>query len=162
MVEGFELRKSAILHKAFTGELTERWRKEHGVGLDSWAGFSHKYESSGIVSSIYLKYSSLNTPDVVAESVILLPPINLPTFDEQIEIVRILESLFAKMQQAKEAAEAVLAQIDTMKKAILARAFRGELGTNDPNYLADKVHDQYCIPQWCILMHLFLSEILFR
>ena len=53
-------------------------------------------------------------------------------FDEQIEIVRILESLFAKMQQAKEAAEAVLAQIDTMKKAILARAFRGELGTNDP------------------------------
>ena len=29
-------------------------------------------------------------------------------------------------------AEAVLTQIDTMKKAILARAFRGELGTNDP------------------------------
>ena len=36
VVDGFELRKSAILHKAFTGELTERWRKEHGVGLDSW------------------------------------------------------------------------------------------------------------------------------
>ena len=30
-----------------------------------------------------------------------------------------------------EAAETVLSQIDTMKKAILARAFRGELGTND-------------------------------
>lgn len=36
VVDGFGLRKSAILHKAFTGELTERWRKEHGVGLDSW------------------------------------------------------------------------------------------------------------------------------
>lgn len=36
VVDGFELRKSAILHKAFTGELTERWRKERGVGLDSW------------------------------------------------------------------------------------------------------------------------------
>lgn len=36
VVDGFELRKSAILHKAFTGELTERWRREHGVGLDSW------------------------------------------------------------------------------------------------------------------------------
>ena len=36
VVDGFELRKSAILHKAFTGELTERWRKEHGVGLDRW------------------------------------------------------------------------------------------------------------------------------
>ena len=33
---------------------------------------------------------------------------------------------------AKEAAEAVLEQIDLMKKSILARAFRGELGTNDP------------------------------
>ena len=37
VVDGFELRKTAILHKAFTGKLTERWRKEHGVGLDSWA-----------------------------------------------------------------------------------------------------------------------------
>jgi len=31
-----------------------------------------------------------------------------------------------------KAAEQALTQIDTMKKAILARAFRGELGTNDP------------------------------
>ena len=29
VVDGFELRKSAILHKAFTGELTERWRRKH-------------------------------------------------------------------------------------------------------------------------------------
>ena len=35
VMDGFELRKSAILHKAFTGELTERWRKEHGVGVRS-------------------------------------------------------------------------------------------------------------------------------
>ena len=57
----------------------------------------------------------------------------LPTLsDEQTEIVRILDDLFAKEQQAKETAEAVLEQIDLMKKSILARAFRGELGTNDP------------------------------
>ena len=56
----------------------------------------------------------------------------IPECDEQREIVRTLSVLFSKEQQAKEAAEAVLAQIDTMKKAILARAFRGELGTNDP------------------------------
>ena len=36
------------------------------------------------------------------------------------------------LQKAKEAAEGVLEQIDLIKKAILARAFRGELGTNDP------------------------------
>ena len=35
--------------------------------------------------------------------------------------------------KAIETAKAVIEQIDTMKKAILARAFRGELGTNDPN-----------------------------
>ena len=32
----FETRKAAILHKAFTGELTAQWRKEHGVGMESW------------------------------------------------------------------------------------------------------------------------------
>lgn len=36
VVDGFEIRKSAILYKAFTGKLTERWRKEHGLELDSW------------------------------------------------------------------------------------------------------------------------------
>lgn len=51
---------------------------------------------------------------------------------EQTEIVRILDDLLAKEQQAKEAAEAVLEKIDLLKKPILARAFRGELGTNDP------------------------------
>ena len=58
--------------------------------------------------------------------------INVPTIYEQSAIIAVLNNLLAKGQQAKEAAEAVLIQIDTMKKAILARAFRGELGTNDP------------------------------
>ena len=52
---------------------------------------------------------------------------------EQGAIVCILSALFAKEQQAKETAEGVLEQIDLIKKAILARAFRNELGTNDPN-----------------------------
>lgn len=49
------------------------------------------------------------------------------------EIVRILDDLLAKEQQAKESAEGVLEQIDLIKKAILTRAFRGELDTNDPS-----------------------------
>ena len=36
VVDGFETRKVAILHKAFTGELTAKWRKENGVCDDSW------------------------------------------------------------------------------------------------------------------------------
>lgn len=58
--------------------------------------------------------------------------VRLTCIEEQLEVVHILNSIFAKEQQAKEAAEQVIEQIDTMKKAILARAFRGELGTNDP------------------------------
>ncbi|MFI3213802.1 MAG: restriction endonuclease subunit S [Eubacteriales bacterium] len=54
----------------------------------------------------------------------------LPPLEEQKEIVRILDSIFEKETKAKECAN-VIAQIDLMKKAILARAFRGELGTND-------------------------------
>lgn len=56
----------------------------------------------------------------------------LAGINEQQEIVRVLDDLLSKEQQAKEAAEAVLEQIDLIKKSILARAFRGELGTNDP------------------------------
>lgn len=43
-----------------------------------------------------------------------------------------LDDLLAKKQQAKETAERELEQSELIKKYILARAFRGELGTNDP------------------------------
>lgn len=243
VVDGFELRKSAILHKAFTGELTERWRKEHGVGLDSWetkrineiakprAGYafdSKKFTNSGYqiirmgnlyggeldlsrnpvfislddVDETALKRALVNDGDILITltgtkykrdygyAVSILNPTNLlvnqrilcltpcqgveknyilyylrsnifrdiffsnetggvnqgnvsskfvesievkvPLLAEQHEMVTILNRMMDKEQQAKEAAEAALAQIDTMKKAILARAFRGELGTNDP------------------------------
>ena len=52
---------------------------------------------------------------------------------EQNKIVELVDKCFAQEQQAKDIAEQVISQIDTMKKAILARAFRGELGTNDPS-----------------------------
>ena len=53
--------------------------------------------------------------------------INFPTLPEQVEIVRILDIIIEKENKAKQAAEAVLEQIDLLKKSILARAFRGEL-----------------------------------
>ena len=36
VVDGSKLRRAAILHKAFTGELSKLWRDEHGNTLDSW------------------------------------------------------------------------------------------------------------------------------
>ena len=36
VLDGFEIRKAAILHKAFTGELTKKWRTEQRIGMESW------------------------------------------------------------------------------------------------------------------------------
>lgn len=36
VIDSFELRKAAILHKAFTGELTATWRKAHVINIESW------------------------------------------------------------------------------------------------------------------------------
>ena len=36
VLDSFETRKAAILHKAFTGELTANWRKENGVKDECW------------------------------------------------------------------------------------------------------------------------------
>ena len=55
------------------------------------------------------------------------------TLEEQREIVRILDDLLTKEQRIVDIAAATLQRIDTMKQAILAKAFRGELGTNDPS-----------------------------
>ena len=225
----FETRKAAILHKAFTGELTAQWRKEHGIGMESWkkSRFDevatiksnlvnpldfpdlphiapdniekktgvlleyHTVSEDGVTSGkhrfypgqilyskirpylskvVVVDFDGLCSADMYpikaegnakclwyymlseefleqassAGSRSVLPKINqkelsaltvvLPTLkDEQEEIVRILDDLLAKEQQAKESAEGVLEQIDLIKKAILARAFRGDLGTNDPN-----------------------------
>lgn len=237
-LDSFETRKAAILHKAFTGELTAQWRKEHGVGMESWdnttlskivIGFkygtseksdysykgmpvfripnitddglsfedlkflSHKdiSDENQIHENDILIVRSNGSRELVGKSVLVpqldreyayasflirIQPlesvvpnylvmylnstdarmqmfkkakssaginninskelgailINLPSFSEQAEIVCILDNLLAKEQLAKEAAEGVLEQIDLIKKSILARAFRGELGTNDP------------------------------
>ena len=233
-LDSFETRKAAILHKAFNGELTAQWRKEHGVGMESWKkvkfgelgtlergrskhrprndpklfGGSYPFIQTGDIANagMYITEHKKNLSDFGKEqsrvfpkgtlcitiaanigdvailsydccfpdSVVGFTPnqlsnsefmyymlgtlkdeleanapataqknINLkvlnnliiivPIISEQLEIVRILDDLFAKEQQAKEAAESVLNQIDLIKKSILARAFRGELGTNDPS-----------------------------
>ena len=241
VLEGFETRKAAILHKAFTGELTAKWRKQHGVSMDTWEEkklgdvtdilsskriYKNEYVNEGIPffrsseivdlyeygytepkffiskdrydeinkkygvpevgdllvtsvgtigktwivderkfyykdgnitqvkknSSINMKYlnyficsenfkkqvsdtvagTAYNALTIIKFKNIL---ISIPTLPEQTEIVRIIDGLLAKEQQANELSENALAKIDLIKKAILARAFRGELGTNN---LADE------------------------
>lgn len=56
----------------------------------------------------------------------------VPTIEEQQEIVNILDNLLAKYNKIKNL-EQQLEKIELLKKAILAKAFRGELGTNNPD-----------------------------
>ncbi len=236
VIDSFETRKATILHMAFSGELTAKWREENGVGIESWErrsindichslkyGTSKKSKSEGPVIVIrmgnlkqgeidwsdlaytddkediekyrlssgdvlfnrtnsavlvgktsiyrgdfpaiyagylikldykhdeiigdYLNYA-LNTTaakeycnnvktDGVNQSNINAKKIGafvipVASMNEQRVIVDIISSLLKKENESKQAAEVVIDQIDTMKKAVLARAFRGELGTNDP------------------------------
>lgn len=240
IVDGFETRKAAILQKAFSGELTAKWRENNGISIETWKEYdlqsvcsekitdgTHKtpiysdaingipFLSSKDVTSEKIDWENIKYIDVklheelytrlapqiddvllakngttgVAALVdvekvfdlyvtlavlrpnkaIISPKflhkivnspicktqfnnhlkgigvpnlhlrdikkvvINVPTLPEQEEIVRILEKLIVNEQKSKETAEAVIERIETMKKAILARAFRGELGTNDPS-----------------------------
>lgn len=54
----------------------------------------------------------------------------LPDEKEQKVIVDVIENLIHKEEFAKQVAIQILEKIDIMKKSILAKAFRGELGTN--------------------------------
>lgn len=60
-------------------------------------------------------------------------PIPLPTPDEQAEIVRRVESLFALADGLEAKYQAARAQVDRLTPALLAKAFRGELVPQDPN-----------------------------
>lgn len=73
-----------------------------------------------------------NSPSIRKEEFLSLS-VNLPPIDEQKEIVRVLDSLLEKEQRTKEIAEKILSEIDLLKRTILARAFRGELGNNNPS-----------------------------
>lgn len=237
VLESFENRKVAILHKAFSGELSKKWREKNGVSLSSWRentlsetvlGFKYgtseksEYNNLGIpvfrIPNItdnglsfedlkYLPHFNVSVENQVHENDILVirsngsrelvgkcvmvpaidkqyafasflirikpsqkimprflvyflnspdarkqmfkkakssaginninskelgdVAISLPTLPEQTEIICLLDIIFEKEQQAKELVS-VIDKIDHMKKAILARAFRGELGTNNP------------------------------
>lgn len=222
----FEQNKMAILHKAFTGELTVKWRKENNIneknffnkvklknviklisgrdvsvslcndksiGIPYILGASNIKDNKffierwienpvvvsekndillsvkGTIGKLYLQkeekinisrqimalraLNDLNThylyyfllrecerlkfegngliPGISRKDILDLN-ILLPTLEEQQEIVNILDKLLAKYNKIKNL-EQQLEKIELLKKAILAKAFRGELGTNNPD-----------------------------
>ena len=60
-------------------------------------------------------------------------PLLLPTIDEQREIVRRVESLFALADRVQAQYDHARVKVDKLTAALLAKAFRGELVPQDPN-----------------------------
>ena len=58
--------------------------------------------------------------------------IPIPSIQEQNEIVRLLDDMLLKDNETKNNIANLITDIELTKKSILAKAFRGELGTNDP------------------------------
>ena len=58
--------------------------------------------------------------------------IKIPSPSEQTKIVEIVKSAWLKESKVVIEANTVIDNIEKMKKSILAKAFRGELGTNNP------------------------------
>ena len=56
--------------------------------------------------------------------------IDVPTIQEQTEILKIIEPLIKKELDIKDITSHMIENIAELKKSILAKAFRGELGTN--------------------------------
>ena len=62
VLDSFETRKAAILHKAFSGELTANWRKENGVADDSWV--EKTLDNCGIWERGRSKHRPRNAPEL--------------------------------------------------------------------------------------------------
>ncbi|MBQ4867483.1 restriction endonuclease subunit S [Priestia megaterium] len=57
----------------------------------------------------------------------------IPSLEEQYEIINKIETIFKKFEVAEENLINTLKTCEELKVSILAKAFRGELGTNDPS-----------------------------
>jgi type I restriction enzyme S subunit len=68
----------------------------------------------------------------INQPTLLSVPVPLPHLSEQQEIVRLLESAFARLDAVAAAHASAIAVLDRLDQSILARAFRGELVPQDP------------------------------
>ncbi|MGG3422217.1 restriction endonuclease subunit S [Heyndrickxia faecalis] len=60
-------------------------------------------------------------------------PIPVPPKETQKKIVRIIESALSREKQTIGYLESIVGLMEKLKQSILSKAFRGELGTNDPD-----------------------------
>ncbi|MZQ99459.1 MAG: hypothetical protein GT601_17470 [Acidaminobacter sp.] len=67
-LDSFEKRKAAILHKAFCGELTKKWREENGVGMESWETLKFS-DVAEIKSNLVDPFNYLDMPHIAPDNI---------------------------------------------------------------------------------------------
>ena len=95
--------------------------------------YIYYFLSSPFFRDLIDKDVGTTTINQVTQAIIKNLPLPFAPKEEQNEVVRILSGLLDKEDTIIETATRAIDQIEGIKKSILARAFRGELGTNDPN-----------------------------
>lgn len=93
------------------------------------AEYIKRYFESPIAKYIMSEKSHGGTMEILNLDIIKKLPIPIPPIEEQIEIVRILDKLLEEESKIEELTQ-LEEQIELIKKSILAKAFRGQLGTN--------------------------------
>ncbi|WP_446663044.1 restriction endonuclease subunit S [Geobacillus sp. CCR] len=69
----------------------------------------------------------------ISQTIIKDFPFALPPLNEQKRIAKKLDNLLEKLENEKQLVLAAEEKLDLVKQSVLQKAFRGELGTNDPN-----------------------------
>ncbi|WP_205419969.1 restriction endonuclease subunit S, partial [Aeribacillus pallidus] len=68
----------------------------------------------------------------ISQTIIKDFPFALPPLNEQKRIAEKVDNLLSKLETEKDMVLEVEEKFDLLKQSILNKAFRGELGTNDP------------------------------
>ena len=123
VMDSFETRKAAILHKAFTGELTAKWREEHGVGMESWRKITFKDVCEKITDGTH--HSPVNTENGeymyitaknIKENGIDLTNITFVSKDVHEEIYSRCDVQYGDVLYIKDGATTGIATVNTIKK----------------------------------------------
>lgn len=95
--------------------------------------YTYYFSLSSTYQNLLLKSSSSTTVSIINKSKMSKLPFALPPLNEQKRIAEKIERLFAKIDEAKRLIEEVKESFELRRAAILDKAFKGQLGTNDPN-----------------------------
>ncbi|XLY87199.1 restriction endonuclease subunit S [Ectopseudomonas mendocina] len=132
--EGGEPGRCAIWDGRFTGSLIFQKALHRarvtGALLPAWLALNLKHDAESLVLEQLFTGTTIKH---LTGKALKKYPMRIPPLEEQTEIVRRVEQLFAFADQLEAKVASAKSRIDHLTQSILAKAFRGELVPQDPN-----------------------------